>query len=518
MPPLPGVIPEVWSVTFSPDGQFLATGTAGAIGVPEKMCDGSQPQLRQAAGHPRGYDTCMCRRKHPGRVLPLMLCLASFPTAAPAQTAPRWAFHVGDRLIYERRAVVAALDTHAVREHITDQIQIWCLEKRGDEWLLLVDLIRIVDGKTEPTRGAVLLIDDRGRRHIEPAVATHVADMDAAFDLLPELRPSLPPAQRWTTAPDSFGRRWDCTEHGPDPQRAQLVRVTFTLTDPTGVASFVGEQRSGTYWFDTQTNCIARLESELQHTAAGVIVQSKTRLHEIRHNKPGWAALRADEARRYVVALGNEERLLADAVNRPAEIELTTGKLTRIWSSLAADINERLNSPFRPIALACQSRAMGSAAVLREAARRSERWAGARAAAWSLSDPAGRRVQSAEFRARPTVELFWSADSLWGLRALESARKLQQGLGERPVRVICLNMDKDHARAARAIDACGAGLTHVLAESLSLTEPPMDFPTLRLIDAAGMIRYVYVGWRPDYTDLLLPLIDPLLPRSEPAQP
>lgn len=467
-----------------------------------------------------GYHTAMGGSRHAGghSWLRSILCFATLAAPAAAQTAPRWSFRVGDRLIYERKAVVAALDTHAVREHVTDQIQIWCLEKRGDEWLLLVDLIRIVDGRTEPVRGAVLLIDDRGRRRIEPVMATRIADMDAAFDLLPELRPSLPPAQRWVTEADAFGRRWECIEHGPDAQREQQVRVTFALGDPTGVASFVGEQRSGTYWFDTQSTCISRLESELQHAAAGVIVQSKTKLHEIRHNEPGWAALRADEARRFLVALSNEERLLGDAVNRPADIELTAAKLTRIWSSLAADVNERMNSPFRPIALASQSRAMGSTALLREAARRSERWAGARAAHWSLTDPAGRRVQSAELRDRPTVELFWSADSLWGLRALESARKLQLGLGERPVRVICLNMDKDHARATRAIDACGAGLTHVLAESLSLTEPAMDFPTLRLIDAAGMIRFVHVGWRPDYSDLLLPLIEPLLPRSEPAQP
>lgn len=89
----------------------------------------------------------------------------------------RYALEPGDRLIYQRVAVVASLETGAVEQKITDQIQLWPLERRGDEWLLLLDLRHIADGRPEPVRGALTLLSERGGRRTTPAMLMRVADI-----------------------------------------------------------------------------------------------------------------------------------------------------------------------------------------------------------------------------------------------------------------------------------------------------------------------------------------------------
>ncbi len=434
---------------------------------------------------------------------------ASVTVCRGEEPSLRYALTPGDRLVYQRVAVVASIDTGAVEQQITDQIQIWPLEQRGDEWLLLVDLRHIADGQVEPVRGALTLIDERGRRRTTPPMLTRVADMEAAFDLLPGLPLPVDRADEWTTPPDAYGRRWQCRREGPDAEQHGAVRVSFTLQDPTGVAGFLGEQRSGRYWFDAAAGVVTRIESELRHRTAGVVVQAKCKLVDRRRESGRWLIQRTDEAKQFLRALDNEAGLLADVLNNPGEIDSILRRLERVWSGVAADAAD---SPIRAIAAANQRRLDASAGMLRQAAARSAGWMNKPSYDWSLLTPNGEKLRSADLRDRPLVECYWSADSLWGLRSLEMMRRFvaKVGGGEvAAVRVVCLNMDRDVALAKRAIGACGDGLTHVLAESLSANEPELDFPTVRLVDRQGRVRHVVVGWRPDLYEALAPAIGKL---------
>lgn len=444
---------------------------------------------------------------------PLVLALAAAPPASAPNVDPpdlRYALAPGDRLVYQRLAIVASLDTGAVEQQITDQIQIWPLEQRGDQWLLLLDLRHIADGRMEPVHGALMLIDERGRRRTTPAMLTRVADMEAAFDLLPGLPAPVDRGDEWTTPPDAYGRLWQCRREGPDAERENAVRVSFTMQDPTGVAEFLGERRSGRFWFDAEAGIVTRIESELRHRTAGVVVQAKCKLVERRRESGRWLIQRTEEAKQLLQALDNEAGLLADVLNQPAEIDSVLRRLERAWSGVAADAAD---SPIRAIAAANQRRLDASAGMLRQAAARSATWMNRPPYNWSLQTPDGGTLRSADLRDRPLVECYWSADSLWGLRSLEMMRRFAARVGggeDAPVRVVCLNMDRDAALARRAIATCGGGLTHVLAESLSANEPELDFPTVRLIDRDGRVRHVLVGWRPDLYETLAPRIDKIL--------
>lgn len=439
------------------------------------------------------------------------LCAALGALGSPAagESPLRYAIRPGDRIVYERAAVVASLETGAVQQRITDQIQVWCLDQQDQKRLVLLDLIHIVDGTIEPPRGAVLEIDARGLRDMSSATQTRIAEFDAAFDVLPVLRSNVDPQDEWTTPPDPFGRRWRCTLLGPDAQRDGHLKVAFNVADPTGVAGFLGEERFGTFWFDPSERIVSRVESELRHRTAGVTLQAKTKLRRRLSTERSWTLLRADEARQFLRTLENEDRLLRDVLNRPDHIDPTIRHVKRLWSGLTADAAGRDASPVRAVAASQQRRVASVEPSLREAAQRSARWLGRRAHDWSLQAPDGATLRSTELRDRPVVECLWSAESLWGLRALEMMRRLQGALGGRPVRIVCLNMDRDIALARRAIAACGDGLTHVLAESLAAHEEALDFPTVRLLDSDGVVRQVVVGWRPNLYDELRPVLDRL---------
>ena len=428
--------------------------------------------------------------------------------ACLAQAPLRYNFRPGDRLIYKRSAIVASLETGAVEQRITDQIQLWCLERDDNEALVLLDLVHFVDGRIEPVRGALLRIDMRGERRMEAAMLTRIAELDAAFDILPVMRSTLERGPAWVTPDDAYGRRWRCELKGPDRERNGHIRVGFSLEDSTGVGGHIGEERFGTFWFDPKAGCVTRVESELRHRTAGVTVQAKIKLIERRSNDSRWTAERLAEARTFLRTLANEDRLLRDVLSRPREIDATVRHLKRLWAALAAGAGGW--SPVRAIAVSQQRRVAASERPLREAAARSQRWLNQRVYDWSLQTPQGATIRSADLRDQVTIECFWSADSLWGLRSLEMMRRLAHALRGKPVRIVCLNMDRDVEPARRAIQSCGSGLTHVLAESLSVNEPDMDFPTVRVIDAKGVVRQFVIGWRPDLHSELKPLLDRLL--------
>lgn len=437
----------------------------------------------------------------------LFSLLFAFPLSTRAQDLPpRYRLEPGDYLLYERRALVASLQTGAVEQQITDQIQLWCLEPGAGGGVLLLDLIHIADGNIEPTRAAVLTIDPRGVRRIDPIMQERIAEMDAAFDILPVFAEAgSRRSDEWESPPDAFGRSWRCTAKGPDAERHGHLRFDFSVHDATRVSEFLGEERFGRFWFDDQAAVLTRIESELRHAAAGVTVQAKTKLIRRERRQPAWIKARADEARRFLRILSHEDALLTRLLRRPNEVEDAVSGLARAWESFSLDMDERARSPFRLVAAGFQQRVAASRAALRQAAERIDRILNLKSPDWTLQTPGGDTLRSLDFRDRVAIECFWSADSLWGLRTLELMRKLQTQLkpDEAPARIICLNMDRDVELARRAIALCGAGLTHVFAEPLSSGEGPMDFPTLRIIDRAGIVRAFIIGWRADLPDRAL---------------
>ncbi len=415
---------------------------------------------------------------------------------APAGADPplRYDFKVGDRLVYERRVRVLPLVGDSALQRYSEQLQLTCLARDLKEAYILAESVRLGDRHSEPARGALFHLDHRGRRRLSDEVLAHVAGLDALFELLPALPAALEPGPSWLTEPDHFGRRQRCTRAAPDADG--LVRIDFTLEDPTGVAEALGSAQRGVYWFDPQLGVISRVESEWTDRHAQRRIQVMTRLHSRLKQEPLWCRRRIMEADKFLSTLRLQDRLLDRITAEPDRLEKILAHVDRLWSEMTMELPSRPESPLRRLARTCRTSSAQAADRYRERAALAQQWVGATAAHWSLQTPDGETVRSEALRDRFVVECFWSADSLWSLRALETLRRMRKELPADKFRVVCLNIDTDVAAARRAARLCGKELTHVLAGPPVGGAPPRELPVFRMLDRDSRVLGVFFGWQP----------------------
>jgi len=428
---------------------------------------------------------------------PICLPAALLPAVSLAAGPPlRYELAVGDRLVYERRVRITPLEADSVLEHYTEQLQLWCLASERNEWLVLGDLVRLIDRKAGPTRGALFHVDRRGRRRFSSEVLARIGGLDPIFELIPILPPALEAGPIWLTEPDHFGRRWRCTQVTSDSSADGLVRVDLRLEDPTGVAETHGQTQRGGYWLDPQAGIVVRVESERQDSRANQRVLTVTRLHTRLKQEPLWCAQRVQEANRFLYTLRLEDRLLDQITTEPEQIERILSQIDRLWSELVLGMPREPRSPLRRLGRAQRTLFADKIKRYRERAELAHEWLGKSAAHWSLQTPDNDMIRSEMVRDRLVVECFWSADSLWSLRSFPILREAQERLPLEDFRVVCLNIDTDAAAGRRAARLCGTGLTHVLAGPPVGGEPPRELPVFRVLNRDSRVVAVYFGWQP----------------------
>jgi hypothetical protein len=429
--------------------------------------------------------------------LPVAVLLALVARAA-GQPALQYRFQVGQQFLYERKAVITPLDGGTPARAYTEQVEVWCLRSEGHEMLVLLQLTEVTGGRAAPARGVLLYLDPSGRRRIPDETAPRLGPLDPALDLLPMLPLVVQRLSAWSTPADLYGRQWRCTDRGPDGA-AGHVRVDFTQEDASGVADVLGQTRSGYFRFDPVAGYVTHLEAQEQDDRARTQTAVVATLRQTASHTPAWTARRATEADRFLRTLRQEDRILSGILNQPEDFGQSLAQLDRAWATFAADVESQVGSPFAALANARRQQRVADTDLLRARAALARRWLNQPARPWSLQNASGQTVTSEATRQGPVIECFWSADSVWGLRALESLRRLPREPGRPPLRVISYNMDFNIAAARRAIARCGQGLLHILGGPLQDVEQLPEFPVVRVLDARGVVRGVWVGWEPAYT-------------------
>lgn len=443
------------------------------------------------------------------RVAAALFLLASVvPLHAQPVTLPRYQFNVGDWLIYERRGEFTRTgDEAAAPQRSFEQLQLWCLTRERDQWLLLLDMTPVVEGAAQPVRGTLLYVDSRGLKTLPEPMRSRVADLDPLFDLIPELQPALATPSGWSTTPDLFGRVLECTPGAAVAGEPAQIAVQFSLGDRSGSAQVLGQSRSGTYVFDRDQGVIRSVESDDRDPAAQTRTRSRIRLIERRSAGGAWLTQRLDEVPRFLRALRNEDRLLDDVLTSPGEIDRTLAALDRLWLEFDTDLSSQPDSPIRRLGRGRRARLGDEAGALRDRARMAARWGGKTAAQWSLQDLSGQTVRSESLRTKLCVECFWASGSEPALRMMQTLRDLKGRLPAEAVNVVCLNIDADPQIARRAAETAGQGLLHVLAGPPVGGPPPRELPVVRVVGKDSRILRIHVGWRASLVEEIAPLIE-----------
>ena len=432
--------------------------------------------------------------------LPTIALALLFALAGPAaaQQALQYRFEPGEELVYERQVLVTALGASHPLNRITDEVQVWCLQRDSGATLILLVLTRQVDGRAEPARAVLLYVDESGRRRLPAETVSRLGAVDPALDLLPMLPLPVQSLATWSTPSDLFERQWRCVGAAPDNSRQGHLRIDFLVEDTSGVADVLGQSRVGRFWFDPVAGYVSRFEAEEQDAGAQTQTRVVAVLRQVPRNSAEWAARRTDEAQRLLRTLRHEDRLLADIVLRPAELPHTLQQLDRLWTTFASDVDARAGTPFAMVADARRQQLRADADTLRARAALGQRWLNTPARTWSLQDPAGQTRTSESTRRGVVIECFWSSESIWGLRVLHPLSRWRRTPGDPSVPLLCYNMDYNLAVAQRAVARCGAGLAQILGGPLQDVEELPEFPVVRVVDQHGIIRGVWIGWDPNY--------------------
>lgn len=426
-----------------------------------------------------------------------MLC-----ASASGEAPPRYQLRAGDYLAYERSVKsvsnVAGRGSEPGLDY-QDAVQIWCLGRESDAWLMLGVLVRRVGAHDLPASGVLFRMDERGRKRIAAENLGRVGDLDAVFEVLPECRGALDSPGGWLTEADWFGRRWKCRD---TPGEAGMAGVALELEDTTGVAKALGQRVTGEYEFDRRQGVVRSLECRVDRGERGAQVVS-ARLRERQELGPAWIAQRLVEMEGYRRTNRLEDRCLAGLETDPAQLESALQRIEAAWREYERELSASpgagdRSSPGSPLRAVAQGRlavALGRREAFVERARVAAAWNGRAAPHWSLQDLDGRMLTSEKVREQPSVECYWRSDDLGSLRMMLTLRRLQESAGASGLRIVCVNIDADPRAWREAARGCGAGLQHVFAGPPLETDWPRELPVTRIVGRDGRIGRVVVGWR-----------------------
>ena len=289
---------------------------------------------------------------------------------------------------------------------------------------------------------------------------------------------------------------------------AELRVWTIRDEQASRLNDLYGMTAVATYHFDRRRGLVVEATIQ-QGQSIDAIRRSHWRLTEVgRIDADQLPALAAD-VNRYLqlqaacerikakaVALGDREEL--DAVLDRTMARLDTGRevfqTTFLHEQIAHDIAE-LDSSRRH---------------LRVAARSYAQIVGKPCPGWALPDLDGVEHRSADYRGRVVVLDFWYRGCGWCMRSMPQVRQIVEHYRGRPVVVIGMNVDRDDADARYVAEKLR--LDHVtLRAGPDLVDAfaVRSFPTVVLVDPAGVVRDVHVGYSPTLRESLIGKIDGL---------
>jgi thiol-disulfide isomerase/thioredoxin len=132
------------------------------------------------------------------------------------------------------------------------------------------------------------------------------------------------------------------------------------------------------------------------------------------------------------------------------------------------------------------------------------------AAPWEATDIDGHPVKLADFKGKVVVMDFWYRGCGWCMYATPQVKQLAADYKDKPVTVLGMNTDRDEKDARLVIDVMG--ITYPTIKSTGIPEKYgiHGFPTLVVVDPAGVVRHIHVGYSPTLRQDVGKVIDQLL--------
>lgn len=453
------------------------------------FCRGDRGREARAAGRLAGSAN-RCYSARMKYVLYAVLALAGIGDAARA--GMQYHFQVGDHLRYEKRAAEGAADAAEI-------INIWCIEKSRDDVTLLVMVGDAGLERTEMRRAAVLKLDGAGRLSASPEVARAVAGDAAIFELLPPPPSSVDRPDAWMAGFGVFDQKWRIERMDRNAE-ANGTWYRFAVTDVRPAEDLPALSDELRFAFDESRGIVSQMIGRRRTNAGSSTIVAS--LLSAKRLPTEWIDRRAEEVRKYLNVLRSEQRIFDDLAGGATGAQMRDA-LNRLWSGFARDIDQR-ESPFAVLAEHRIDASRGDWPQIEHIERLSSRWLNRPAFPFSLTKFDGSAATSEALRNGVMVEFFWSADDIAAHDTLRQLNDRVARFAKIGVGVLCFNVDANDTAARSVISRCGGRLMHIHGEAVQFSEDLRAQPlaAIRVIDAKGIVRAMWIGWRPNLDEVL----------------
>jgi thiol-disulfide isomerase/thioredoxin len=333
------------------------------------------------------------------------------------------------------------------------------------------------------------------------------ADATLAFPLLPPDAASA--AAKWASPPDWTGA---VTTYSAAPPRSRDEFVFIAIRDGP-INRIYGVTHKTTIRFDKRKGVVVGGEAELsqsygitQTTTARLTLDKDETLDPARAAELGAAYGKLFEADvKYVDLLSRiNEEPENGAKLRDAAKAVLTGALEGVGEAEVVKEFERKIKQHEGYAKDAIDDDKRVAGVLNKPA-----------ADWEAKDLNGKTWSRADLKGRVVVMDFWYRGCGWCIYAMPQVKQLAADYKDKPVMVLGMNTDPEEKDARFVVKELGLEYPQIKAEGLPERFGVQGFPTLIIIDQAGVVRGFHSGYRPDLREKLTRRIDELL-RKNPA--
>jgi peroxiredoxin len=418
------------------------------------------------------------------------LAVAGLATADPPDV-PRYKLVPGQELTYKATSAFKYGEGDRAGEHgTTMDWTVWVVRENPDGSVRVVirqtdAFHQTVGGKKmdQPARTSLVYADVFPDGRVTPNdTIKYQGDPGAIFPRLPKDATEAAGGWAWAKEDDKTTAR---------PVKGDGFRFETTTESPMN-AIYLSSSKSVTT-FDPARGLISRRESA--NTQGYGFKGTGTGTTELVGVKPIDSTLHkqlAAEETGYFASLaayGKATRAAGEA--KPDE---AAKLLAAALSSLQA-ANTAITHPVLKADLAERVKGHDQTAkyTVEDAARRAK-VVGQPAAAFETTDIDGKKVALADLKGKVVVLDFWYRGCGWCIKAMPQMNGLAEDFAGQPVAVFGMNTDRDEADARFVIEKMGLKYPTLKATGLPEKFGVQGFPTLIVIDPAGNVHDMHVGY------------------------
>jgi len=296
------------------------------------------------------------------------------------------------------------------------------------------------------------------------------------------------------------------TDAGVEPETWAFVGTRHSAMDKIYESS-----SSSTYYFDRKKGLIGRVETK---NTQGYGFNGKgtglTELISVETHDDDWIKSFAQDSDRYFAAHKAYIDLTSRASRDATKAESLLSQAQQEWKA----VREKVTLPVMREQVDEQIKNHERlASYYTEEAKNRAKVLGQEAAEWETKDLDGKTHSLKGYRGKVVILDFWYRGCGWCIRAMPQMIELADDFKDQPVVVLGMNTDRKEEDAKFVVDAMKLNYPALKAEGLPEKYHVRGFPTLFVIDQAGKVADIHVGYSPTLRDEVSKTVKGLLARK-----